>query len=255
MRAKGVVSRSARTTRARRARSANYYVVHPGNTPKNHPPTELRTLGPAATGVENSRLFAQRAHSTGTAHGAPPKWQSRFGLMHCFVQRPDLLQRLPPASRNRIVLRFSTGQPPGRRLSRGGEGRDGVWGLKDCVLSQISCLPTMVTLVWGGGEGTLGDPPPPCDIPSGCCSFTGPWTITRSSLHMLRPPPPAALVFNGSTDALATTPEKGSQSGLTVSAQPSSHRSHIHTGPGGWTSADGVRRSRRTPVCTQSPNV
>ena len=30
-------------------------------------------------------------------------------------------------------------------------------------------------------------PPPPCDIPSGCCFFTGPWTVTRSSLRMLRP--------------------------------------------------------------------
>ena len=29
-------------------------------------------------------------------------------------------------------------------------------------------------------------PPPPCDIPSGCCSFTGHWTVTRSSLRMLR---------------------------------------------------------------------
>ena len=28
-------------------------------------------------------------------------------------------------------------------------------------------------------------PPPLCDIPSGCCSFTGPWTVTRSSLRML----------------------------------------------------------------------
>ena len=27
---------------------------------------------------------------------------------------------------------------------------------------------------------------PPCDIPSGCCSFTGPLTVTRSSLRMLR---------------------------------------------------------------------
>ena len=27
---------------------------------------------------------------------------------------------------------------------------------------------------------------PPCDIPSGCCSFTGPWTVTRSSLRVLR---------------------------------------------------------------------
>ena len=28
--------------------------------------------------------------------------------------------------------------------------------------------------------------PPLCDIPSGRCSFTGPWTVTRSSLRMLR---------------------------------------------------------------------
>ena len=27
---------------------------------------------------------------------------------------------------------------------------------------------------------------PPCDIPSHCCFFTGPWTVTRSSLRMLR---------------------------------------------------------------------
>ena len=27
---------------------------------------------------------------------------------------------------------------------------------------------------------------PLCDIPSGCCSFTGPWTVTHSSLCMLR---------------------------------------------------------------------
>ena len=42
--------------------SANYYVVHPGNTPANHPPP-LRL--PA---VEN-RDFS---HSARTAHGAPP---------------------------------------------------------------------------------------------------------------------------------------------------------------------------------------
>ena len=27
---------------------------------------------------------------------------------------------------------------------------------------------------------------PPCDIPSRCCFFTGPWTVTRSPLRMLR---------------------------------------------------------------------
>ena len=33
---------------------------------------------------------------------------------------------------------------------------------------------------------TSTPPPPPCDIPSGRCFFTGPWTVTRSSLRMLR---------------------------------------------------------------------
>ena len=40
-----------------------------------------------------------------------------------------------------------------------------------------------------GGDGNLLGPVtriPLCDIPSGCCSFTGPWTVTRSSLRMLR---------------------------------------------------------------------
>ena len=43
-------------------------------------------------------------------------------------------------------------------------------------------------------------PPPPCDIPSGCCFFTEPWTVTRSSLRMFRrvaafrrPPRPVLL--------------------------------------------------------------
>ena len=44
-------------------------------------------------------------------------------------------------------------------------------------------------LQWGTHHGvplcTLV-PRPLCDIPSGCCSFTGPWTVTRSSLRMLR---------------------------------------------------------------------
>ena len=39
----------------------------------------------------------------------------------------------------------------------------------------------------GRGVGALFEPPPPlCDIPSGCCVYTGPWTVTRSSRRMLR---------------------------------------------------------------------
>ena len=96
---------------AQRGHSANYCVAYPGNTPENHPPTEacminskqhgVRNSGPwnlwqasdkkkrwcTSRGfrvqnsrlwdpwlpvVENLRLFAQRGHSAGTAHGAPP---------------------------------------------------------------------------------------------------------------------------------------------------------------------------------------
>ena len=38
--------------------------------------------------------------------------------------------------------------------------------------------------VSAGLEGNT--PPPLCDIPSGRCFFTGPRTVTRSSLRMLR---------------------------------------------------------------------
>ena len=38
---------------------------------------------------------------------------------------------------------------------------------------------------YGEGGGRLVAPPL-CDIPLGRCFFTGPWTVTRSSLRMLR---------------------------------------------------------------------
>ena len=45
----------------------------------------------------------------------------------------------------------------------------------------------------GGRHGRpVSQPPPfrraspPCDMPSGCCFLTGPWTVTRSSLRTLR---------------------------------------------------------------------
>ena len=41
--------------------------------------------------------------------------------------------------------------------------------------------------------------PPLRDIPSGCRFFTGPWTVTRSSLRMLAPPPPPAPSFGSSS--------------------------------------------------------
>ena len=57
---------------------------------------------------------------------------------------------------------------------------------------QVHCTEVLRTNPWlnhasSGTEDPLPQsPPPPCDIPSGCCFFTGPWTVTRSSLRMLR---------------------------------------------------------------------
>ena len=41
--------------------------------------------------------------------------------------------------------------------------------------------------IWHTGQGDKAHfTPPPCDIPSGCSFFTRPWTVTHSSLRVLR---------------------------------------------------------------------
>ena len=48
-------------------------------------------------------------------------------------------------------------------------------------------MPTIDQGVLGRHRRTTHPPTGPlCDIPSGCCFFTGPWIVTRSSLRMLR---------------------------------------------------------------------
>ena len=48
-----------------------------------------------------------------------------------------------------------------------------------CYGNKCCCFLRRPLWCVGGGGGL-------CDIPSGGCSFTGPWTVTRSSLRMLR---------------------------------------------------------------------
>ena len=56
-----------------------------------------------------------------------------------------------------------------------------------CPMEQQDNAPTQGPPgVAGTAPRVSAPPPPPCDIPSGCCFFTGPWTVTRSSLRMLR---------------------------------------------------------------------
>ena len=66
---------------------------------------------------------------------------------------------------------------------RDGCGRSKGWGW-----GGLNRLPILGS-IWTAGENEAPPAcprPPLCDIPSGCCSFTGPWTVTRSSLRMLR---------------------------------------------------------------------
>ena len=72
-------------------------------------------------------------------------------------------------------------------MGRGGEGEveEGEALLKRCGASFRGACASLHERARGrgGGEGVAA---PLCDIPSGCCSFTGPWTVTRSPLRMLR---------------------------------------------------------------------
>ena len=58
-----------------------------------------------------------------------------------------------------------------------------------CTVTAMGLITAAAVAV--GGAATTATRPltatttPLCDIPSGCCSFTGPWTFIRSSLRML----------------------------------------------------------------------
>ena len=52
-------------------------------------------------------------------------------------------------------------------------------------VSHANCSKSALRALWGLLLG-IRYANPLCDIPSGCCFFTGPWTVTRSSLRMLR---------------------------------------------------------------------
>ena len=52
------------------------------------------------------------------------------------------------------------------------------------VTDRVDLIAGPSALCWA--PWSRDSPVPLCDIPSGCCSFTGPWTVTRSSLRMLR---------------------------------------------------------------------
>ena len=67
---------------------------------------------------------------------------------------------------------------------RAGAAKGQVWTRHLAPAAPAFTRPSSPHRAGGGKEPPF--PNPPCDSPSGCCSFTGPWTVTRSSLRMLR---------------------------------------------------------------------
>ena len=109
--------------------SANYYVVYPGDTPENHPPTkgcminskqhgvQIKTLGPVASirlkknilgvpagsvgcRIQDPRICGYQwwkttnfSHGAGTLQGAPPlyRWNvDMIGELHLFFAENDV---------------------------------------------------------------------------------------------------------------------------------------------------------------------
>ena len=95
--------------------------------------------------------------------------------------------------------RGAIGEIP-ERLQSGHGGCEAVGGRLLAVGQAVGAGVGVWECIWGragvlGGGGSPRPPAPssdslpplpPCDIPSGFCVFTGPWTVTRSSLRMLR---------------------------------------------------------------------
>ena len=73
-------------------------------------------------------------------------------------------------------------RPDGGGLSGGAGGTFGILLLDTTPQEPPDCTRSRRL----GRMGNCCPPPPPCDMTSGCCFLTGPWTVTRSPLRMLR---------------------------------------------------------------------
>ena len=104
--------------------------------------------------------------------------------------------RQSPVARDRVSTRsIATGvcHGNGQRTTQPRPPSPAPWDADTCarpVPSGTKHRPLLKGPGQGGRGGCLGPwsapADPPCDSPSGCCFFTGPWTVTRSSLRMLR---------------------------------------------------------------------
>ena len=134
-------------------------------------------------------------HNRGVHAAAGPSltvdhWASsilhNYGLFHGPSKRGGGDSDPPPLRRKPVLLHVRTRGDQHKSAGRRWPGT----GLQDHRYLSVTKGATRRQHA-GGTPKSKQQPcgallPPPCDIPSGCCSFTGPWTVTRSSLRMLR---------------------------------------------------------------------
>ena len=97
--------------------------------------------------------------------------------------------RPPPRGLNTVFLQISRGREWKRRASSFYTDGNTSPRVQPRHPSLHTPLPQTLRLRAAIAAKDCGGSPrstPLCDIPSGCRSFTGPWTVTRSSLRMLR---------------------------------------------------------------------
>ena len=149
--------------------------AHPNQTPPHHcsgPAPDALRHAPPTPGSQCAWVVRQ----TSPQASAHPQMRPTPAQRH----RRDGAVLMPTSTRHRTTMQSSLATP--------------TIALFHPFPSLASSLPG-----WAWGEQFKwriprqgpppGHPPPPpplCDIPSNCCFFTGPWTVTRSSLRMLR---------------------------------------------------------------------
>ena len=146
--------------------------------------------------------------------GIPPTFEGCGAPLCALYAAPKMAQGAVTDRESATAIRHSTGPVP-HPTSRARTAGDTRWGPVSAGSTTGPApwskrLPSWTPPEGGGGGRGAGlhtsdpdchmptctnntstgpcdaPPPPPCAIPSRCCSFTGPWTVTRSSLRMLR---------------------------------------------------------------------
>ena len=113
-------------------------------------------------------------------------------------------------SRNAAGCQGSASGAPLKREAKAGPG-------------LVLAPPKSGTAVGIVGEWTIPvTPPPPCDIPSGCCSFTGPWTVP-GALALAGDPPPPPRRANDRVDRRVQTIQRMTRSLVDNVAFPMPH--------------------------------